>query len=247
MAIRLWPCLVLAVGAIWNIAAFAQGGPFPPSSRPELPPPGFGPPPGGPIGAGMPGAAMPGADPLQLLLNSGQVQAELGLTPHQLQNLNEVAAHNRNKLEEVQPGRSDQTPIDLQRERETINLMIQRELNDNQRKRLDEIMLQLEGPCMAIMDRQIARKLGISPDQGPILAKACEGKHEQIRSAFKPPSRGEDPCSAMAENRARIEQIRARADHDITAMLRPEQQSELAVMMGQKIHLEPPMPPNCRF
>jgi hypothetical protein len=195
----------------------------------------------------MPGAAMPGADPLHLLLNSREVQAELGLNAHQLQNLNQVAIHNTNKLEEMQGGRPNQAPTALQDERQTINLMIQRELNDKQRKRLDEIMLQLEGPCMAIMDSQLAQHLRVGPDQQSVLSKACERKTEQMRSAFTPPARGQDPCSAMAENRARIGQIRARADDDITAMLQPRQQAELTRMMGQKIHLEPPTPPNCRL
>jgi hypothetical protein len=195
----------------------------------------------------MPGAAMPGADPLHLLLNSREVQAELGLTPHQLQNLNEVAIHNINKFEEMPGGRADQKPTALQDERQTIKLMIQRDLNDKQRKRLDEIMLQIEGPCMVIMDTQIAQHLGVSPDQGSILFKACERKTEQMRNAFRPPARGEDPCAAMAENRARIGPIRARADDDITAMLQPQQRAELSRMMGQKIHFEPPIPPNCRL
>ena len=205
---------------------------------------------GGANRTGLPGAGMPGADPFQLLENSKQVQAELGLTPNQLRNLHLAAIHNQGNLEELShrlEGESpDQMRAEIQDLRHTTQLMIERELTAKQRDRLQQIMLQLEGPCMAILDPEMARHLGIRPDQGQSLAAACQNKSEQMRRAFRPPARGEDFCSVMADNRDRIAPIRTRADQDITALLQPPQRAELVRMMGAKIDLAPPIPPNCR-
>ncbi len=249
MTIRLWAILGLAVAAFSSVGALAQDVQFPdPPRRPEMPRPEWAPPNPGP--GGLPGAEMPGADPFQLLENSKQVQAELGLTPNQLRNLHLAAIHNQGTLEELShrwAGESrDQVRAEIQDQRHSTQLMIERELTAKQRDRLQQIMLQLEGPCMAILDPKIARQLGVRPDQGQSLAAACAKKSEQMRKAFKPPARGEDFCAVMAENRDRIGPIRARADQDITALLQPPQQAALIRMMGPKIHLEPPIPPNCR-
>jgi hypothetical protein len=245
---RLWP--FLAAGICWSVTALAQGVQFRgPPQRPEMPRPENAPPVQGPFGAGLPGGQMPGADPFQLLLNSKQVQADLGLTPHQLNNLLLAAAHNRDKLVESahrRPGETaDQMGAEVQDQRQSINLMIQRELTAQQRSRLQEIMLQLEGPCMAILEPETARRLGVTPDQGRTIAGACNKKSEQMRMAFKPVRPGEDVCALAAENRERIGQIRARADQEIVAMLPAKQRTALTQMMGQKIILDPPVPPNC--
>jgi hypothetical protein len=251
VTVRLRPRLGLAVMALWGTAALAQDVQFPPPPpRPEMPRPEWAPPDRGPMNAGLPGAEMPGADPFQLLENSKQVQAELGLTPHQLSNLHLAAVHVQDRLVELsqpRPGESkDQMRAEIQHQLHETNMMIERELTAQQRNRFQQIMLQLQGPCMAIMDPEIARQIGISPDQGQTLAGACAKKSEQMRSAFKPPAPGEDFCAAIAANQGRIEQIKARADEAITAQLQPPQQVALNRMMGPKINLEPPIPPNCR-
>jgi hypothetical protein len=248
MAIRL---LVFLIAVCWSVDAVGQGAQFPPPPlRPEMPRPEWAPPNLSPTKEGLPGTGMPGADPFQLLENSSQIQAELGLTSTQLRNIHLVAVHNQGKLEELSHRLAGQSPeqmlkqIDEQR-RET-KAMIARELTAKQNDRLQQIMLQLEGPCMAILDREIARHLGIGSDQGQSLATACQNRSKQMRRSFKPAAPGEDFCAVEAENHVRIEQIRLREDQDIAARLQPQQRAQLTRMMGQKIELEPPIPPNCR-
>lgn len=248
MAIRL---LAFLIAVCWSVVAVGQGAQFPPPPLlREMPRPEWAPPNLGPTKAGLPGAGMPGADPFALLENSNQIQTELGLTSKQLRNIHLAAVHNQGKLEELSHRLAGQSPeqmleqIDEQR-RET-QAMIARELTAKQGDRLQQIMLQLEGPCMAIMDREIARHLGIRSDQGQLLAAACQNRSEQMRRAFKPPAPGDDFCAVAAENRGRVEQILLREDQGIAARLQPPQRAELTRMMGQKIELEPPIPPNCR-
>ena len=117
VAIRLCACLSLLVGAFWSVASLAQGGPFPgPPSRPELPRPEWAAPNPGPSVAGLPGAGMPGADPFQLLENSKQVQVELGLTPHQLENIHLAAIHNQGRLEELSHRLGGESPEQMRAE-----------------------------------------------------------------------------------------------------------------------------------
>ncbi len=248
MALR----LLAFVGTLfWSVIALAEGLQLPPPpSRPEMPRPTWAPPNATrTISGGLPGSGIPNADPFQLLENSSSVQAELGLTPNQLRNIHQAAIHNQGKLEELSHGLAGESPEqvreEIEQQQRDTELMIARELNPKQRERLREIMLQLEGPCMAIFDREAARHLRVGPEQGQSLAAACQNRFEQTRKAFKQVAPGEDFCAVMAENRVRIEKIRLREDQEITARLLPEQQAELTRMIGTKIKLAPPMSPNC--
>src|SRR5579864_5153341 len=228
MAIRVWVWLSLAAVVFTSGNALGQDRAFPePPRLPEMPRPDFQLP--GSSIAQVPGAGMPGADPFQLLENSREVQADLGLTQDQLKNLHLAALNFRNKLQELSRPRPGETP-------EQMHYAIQQ-----------HILLQLEGPCLAVLDPQIGQKLGLSSGQSQELSGACQKRSEEMRSAFKPPAPGEDICAAAASNRDRIGAIRARADVNITALLRPAQQAALDQLMGRKIKLDPPIPPNCRL
>ncbi len=250
MAIRLCAILGFAVMAFSSAGALAQGPRFPdPQSRPLMPRPEWEAP--GPMMAWVPGAAMPGADPFELLENSKEVQADLGLTPAQLRNLHLAALNFRNKLQELtrpRPGvPPDQVRAEIEQHILSTRGMIARELTPRQLDRLQQIMLQLEGPCLAALDPEVAGHLGLNSGQAHALSAACQRRAEEMRSAFRPPTPGEDFCAAMATNRDRISEIRARADQEITALLQPPQKAALQQLMGRKIHLEPPIPPNCRL
>lgn len=250
MAIRVWVWLSLAAVVFTSGNALGQDRAFPePPRLPEMPRPDFQLP--GSAIAQVPGAGMPGADPFQLLENSREVQADLGLTQDQLKNLHLAALNFRNKLQELSRPRPGETPEQMhyaiQQHILTTRAMIARELTASQLDRLQQIMLQLEGPCLAILDPQIGQKLGLSSGQSQELSGACQKRSEEMRSAFKPPAPGEDICAAAASNRDRIGAIRARADVNITALLQPAQQTALDQLMGRKIKLDPPIPPNCRL
>jgi hypothetical protein len=123
--------------------------------------------------------------------------------------------------------------------------MIARELRPEQLARLQQIMLQLEGLCLVIMDKQLQTELTITDEQARALAQACQVRAQRMREAFRPPQNPAEFCVALAANRARLEQIRADADHSMMSLLTPKQVSVFARMMGKKLSLEPPRPPEC--
>ncbi len=212
--------------------------------RPEWQPP-------GPMMTQAPGAGMPGADPFEMLENSRKVQADLGLTPQQLEKLHIASGNFHSELAQLlypQPGVSpEQQRAAIQQHVANTRALIAQVLMPAQLHRLQQIMLQIEGPCLATLDSQVAHNLGLNVDQAEALSAACRGRDDKMRSAFRPPAPGENFCAAMAKNRDRIGKIRAHADQDIVAMLQPSQRIELKRMMGTPIHLNPPMPPNCRL
>jgi len=181
--------------------------------------------------AGATGPTMPGADPFQLLENSEEVQAELGLTQEQLRNLHLAAGNFRNKLADLSrpmPGETQaQVDAAVQDHLATMHMMMTRELSPRQIDRLQQILTQLEGPC-AILNPQIAKRLNVDAEQSHAISEVCQRRSQEMRSAFKPPAPGEGFCAAAAGNRDRIEPIRAHADATVTALLAPQQQAAWA-------------------
>ena len=241
MAIRLPAGLAVAAMVFVAVAAIAQ------ERRPEMARPEWQMP--GPMMSDAPGAQMPGADPFQLLENSMEVQADLGLTKDQLARLQRAARNFRTKLQDLsypKPGVSrEQAQAEIERHVTDTRGMIARELTPAQLARLRQIMLQLEGPCLATIDQQVGQQLSIMPEQDRAIKEACRARAKQMREAFRPPQPPADLCAAMADNRDRIEQIRAHADEQIMAILAPQQQAMFIRMSGNKLRLEPPMPPQC--
>jgi hypothetical protein len=204
----------------------------------------------GPMMSEAPGAQMPGADPFQLLENSKQVQDDLHLTQQQISHVALASRLFRTKLQELsspKPGLSkEQAEADIQRHVTETRGTIARELSPSQLARLQQIMLQLEGPCMAVMDPQVGQQLSVTPEQIHALTYACKDRATQMRQAFRPPSSLADFCPAMISNRDRVEQVRTQADDRIVALLSPQQRGVLDRMAGKKLALEPPMPPQCQ-
>jgi hypothetical protein len=197
-----------------------------------------------------PGAQLPGADPFHLLMNSTEVQADLGLTKLQLVGLEKAARNFHTQLAALlapRPGvPPEQAQAELQAHVESARGMVARELRPQQLERLHQIMLQLEGPCLAAIDPQARMHLRITPEQAARIDQACRARSMQMREAFRPPANPGDFCAAIAANRERIEKVRAAADQKIAALLSPQQSAEFDRMVGKKISLEPPRPPECR-
>ena len=226
--------------------AIAQERPAP-SPRQMMPRPEFQSP--GPMMADSPGAQMPGADPFQLLENSTEVQNDLGLTKAQLARLHRASSNFRTRLQELsypKPGVSQETTrLEIQTHIRDTRNMIARELTPAQLARLQQIMLQLEGPCLAIIDQPAGEQLKLTSRQTQALSTACEARSTQMRQAFEPQRPGGNFCAAMAANRDRMEKIRRRADEEILALLDPSQKAMFMRMSGRKLQLTPPMPPEC--
>lgn len=197
----------------------------------------------------VPGAQMPGADPFQLLENSQEVQTDLGLTPDQLSRLNRASRNFRTQLQELSSPRAGLPPNEarakIEQHIDDTRGMIARELTPTQLARLQQIMLQLEGPCLAMADQPVADQLRLTEDQHQAIAKACDGRTKQMREAFKPPGANASFCDSMIENRNRVEQVRSRADQRILALLDASQKERLQRLSGRKLKLTPPMPPEC--
>lgn len=197
----------------------------------------------------VPGAQLPNADPFQLLENSPEVQADLQLTRDQLSRLDRASRNFRETLRELTSRRNDLGP-DVRREKiaghiNDTRAMIARELSPAQLGRLQQIMLQLEGPCLAVIDPPLAEHLGLSSEQHEQIKQACAARLAQMQSAFLPVAAGASTCEAMSDNRRRVEIIRRDADEAIFSLLRPPQKELLRRLSGKKIVLTPPMPPQC--
>lgn len=203
----------------------------------------------GPSAGEAPGGGLPGADPFQLLVNSFEVQRDLGLTRAQLANLQLAGRNFRTQMEDLASPRPGVPPEQaralMAQHMAGTRAMIARELTPEQLARLQQILLQIEGPCMAAADRQLGQHLGLGGEQERRVGQACQARLEQMRAAFRPPGPGLDPCQAAAGNRERIERIRARADEQVISLFSPQQRAQFAAMQGRRLPLEPPMPPGC--
>ena len=242
--------LFAVLGAVAAIAiadsGVAQERPAPPPREMMPRPEGQAP---GSMMSDAPGAQMPGADPFQLLENSMEVQKDMGLTADQLARLNRASRNFRTRLQELsspKPGISpDQARAGIERHILDTRGMIARELTPTQLARLQQIMLQLEGPCLAIIDQPVGEQLNLTAQQKQSIGRACEARSLQMREAFQSQSAQSNFCTTMAVNRERVELVRSRADEEILKLLEPPQRTMFVRMSGKKLHLTPPMPPEC--
>jgi len=201
----------------------------------------------GPMMGIAPGADLPGADPLQVLANSFQVQQDLGLAPHQIRNLQLASRNFLTQMQELmRPGiPPEQARAAMQEQMEKTRPMIARELTPEQLGRLQQILLQIQGPCTVAADPRAAAQLGLSPQTQAQAAAVCQQRGQQMRATFQPPAPGEPPCAAAARNRDLLMRIRADSDARVLALFTPEQRRAFAQMEGRPLALEPPMPPEC--
>lgn len=221
--------------------AFVQ--PLSPPDRNQLSPNEFVPP-----GAGIgdvPGGMMPGSDPFMLLENSRQVQADLGLSEDQIRRLGHSGQLFRTQLQELAHATDESSKAEMQRQIWTSRGAIAHLLTPEQLQRLQQIMLQIQGPCLAVNDTRFGQDLGLGEAQLQKMASVCRQVAADMREIFRPTAPGEDPCASLHANRARIEQIRAEGQTRVVAVLSPSQQRKLQDMRGRELALEPVMPPQC--
>ena len=245
---------VLWVGFAGMALLLAASADAQPPLRPDPPPRGMlprqqGEMPGPLIGE-APGAELPGADPFQLLLNSFEIQQELRLTRGQLDRLQLAARNFRTQMQALimpQPGvATDQARAAIGQQMMDTRAMIARELMPEQLARLQQIVLQIEGPCLAMADVQVGQRLSLTDEQWRQLGAVCNARIQQMRAVFQPSAPGLDQCKVIASNRDRIEGIRASSDGQALALFSPLQRTQFAGMQGRHLNLEPPMPPECR-
>lgn len=231
--VLLWTCLAQP--------AFVQ--PAPPQDRNQLQPNELAPP-----GAGVsnvPGGMTPGSDPFMLLQNNSQVQADLGLSEDQIRRLSHSGQLFRTRLQELAQATDASSKAEMQRHIWTSRGAIAQLLTPEQLQRLQQIMLQIEGPCLAVNDPRFSQDLGLSEIQLQKMTATCRQVVVEMQKVFRPPAPGEDPCASLRTNRAQIEQIRTEGQARVVAVLSAAQQDNLQQMQGRKLTLDPVMPPQC--
>lgn len=234
----------LAALLVWaGLAMPVFGQPAPPPERSQLPRNELAPP-GSAIGD-APGGMTPGADPFMLLENSRQVQADLNLSEDQIRRLGHSGQLFRSQLQELAHATDAASKTEMQRQIWTSRGAIARILDQQQLQRLQQIMLQIEGPCLAVNDPRFSQELDLSEAQLTTMATTCRQVATEMRAAFRPPTASEEPCSAMYANRDRLEGLRAQGRLRVVALLSSSQQRRLEDMQGRELALEPLVPPQC--
>lgn len=234
----------IAVLLMWaGLSMPVYGQPAPPPEHGQLPKNELVPP-GAAIGE-TPGGMMPGADPFMLLENSRQVQADLDLSEDQIRRLGHSGQLFRNQLQELAHATDAAAKSEMQRQIWTSRGAIAKILDRQQLQRLQQIMLQIEGPCLAVNDPRFSQELDLSETQVTSMATTCRQVAMEMRAAFRPPTVGEEPCTALYANRDRLEGLRAQGRSRVVALLSTSQQRRLQDMQGHELTLEPLVPPQC--
>jgi hypothetical protein len=224
------------------LAAHAEELP-PPSDYSELPRSELIPP--HPSKAELPGGLLPGSDPFTLLENDRTVQADLGLTEDQRRHLADTGVLFRSRLAELAQAGDAASRAEMERLEWTSRGAIARILTPRQLERLREIMLQLQGPCLAAGDPMLAETLHLSREQSQAIQAACRQIGQDMRTTFRAPPSGSKRCSVLLGNRVRIDRVRANGEARVLALLTAEQRDALDRMKGRTLALEPPMPAGC--
>jgi len=125
--------------------------------------------------------------------------------------------------------------------------MTARELTPIRLARLRQIILQLKGPCLAVIDQAIWQRLSLTDQQNQAIARACHVRTVQMREALQ--SAASNFCTTMAGKRDHIKQVRGRADDENLALVELSQKKVMYLRTtGKKLDLTPPIPPEgkCR-
>jgi hypothetical protein len=106
--------------------------------------------------------------------------------------------------------------------------MIARELTPIRLARLRQIILQLKGPCLAVIDQPVGQRLSLTDQQNQAITRACHVRTVQMREAFQPQSAASNFCTTMAGKRDHIKQVRGRADDEILVLLELSQKRNVS-------------------
>jgi len=231
----------------WLLSAPAAGQFLPPDQsappralvqRPPFPP--AGPRPGG----GPPGYSLPAADPLRLLANSPAVQKELALTEEQIRRLQETEQRFREAQERLARESSPAERAALAQQVRAQGSAIDQILQLKQLQRLQQIMLQQSGPCLAIHDPYFISKMALTAAQTKEIQAICRRMMQDMRQFGRTAGKGN--CRQALAERTRAERLQLQTRVHIESLLSPSQRQQLAKLEGAPIRLEPQLPPACR-
>jgi hypothetical protein len=234
---------VILLSAVISMTAYGQPAPQQIGDRNQLARDEFAPP--GERIVDAPGGMSPGSDPFMLIENSRQVQVDLGLSADQIRRLGDSGQLFRTQIAELAHGTNPSSRADMERHKWTSRGAIARILTPEQLRRLQEIMLQIEGPCLTVSDQRLGQDLGLSGEQVERMRSACQQLSRDMGQAFQMPESRGDRCVMLRANRERIERVRMEGQTRVLALLSGHQRRTLQSMAGRELALEPVMPPEC--
>ena len=115
-----------------------------------------------------------------------------------------------------------------------------------QLQRLRQIMLQIEGPCLAARDRHFIQEMALDREQQLGMATICRQIDREIHlggaGSGAPDSKD---CARSRAMQRRVERVRLQGQVRIEGLLSESQRAKLKQMQGPEIAIEPLLPPSC--
>lgn len=186
---------------------------------------------GGRMGMG-PGGGMMG------LLVRADVRRDLALTPEQVSRLDAIQAEAREKMMALreQFGEDRESAMQAMRSiQEEIQKKAEAVLNQDQKKRLREIFIQVNFVA-AIMSEDIGKELGITAEQRNRIQALQEAQREAMREVRQ---RAQDGEIDQTEARAAMERNRKILEDKVREVLTPAQREKLETMKGRPFQADP--------
>jgi hypothetical protein len=190
---------------------------------------------------GLPGASRYGTDPLHLL-QTAKVKQELKLTDEQNSKISKVA-EKYDKEAAAKLGNAQKEGLSEQEIREREDKLIESArkeisgiLNADQLNRFKQILLQVNG-AEALQDKEVAKEVGITPEESAKLEKLQVQTGEKLRGSFEK-SRGGESQQMSGANIRGAEKINGQAQQQSLDSLTPEQKKKLEKLRGAAFTLE---------
>lgn len=247
-----------ALAFLWTTAALAQPAPASPPgpggptsidqpNGPTMPPRDTeGPPPGD-----MPGGGRPNADPVEMLINSSRLQTELRIDKTQLRELTRIEGPFLSRRAEIMermrgdPKQAEAARSELRAHLEMGHAMIARVLTGPQLERLQQIMMQIGGLCVAIHDVNVSLALSIDPSQMRRIATACQKMREAVTTIPRN-ARPKEFCAAIKEAEKAYDAKRNEVDAELAVILSEGQLASLKALEGRPVQIDPPPHLQCQ-
>lgn len=199
---------------------------------------------------GLPGANRYGTDPLHLL-QTAKLKQELKITDEQSAKLAKVAEkYDREAQSKLGNVRMDvltgQQKVGKQQEiRETEDKLIETSrqevstiLTPDQLNRLKQILLQVNG-AEALQDKEVAKKVGLTPEETAKLQKLQLKTNAMLRSSVGTQhSGGQEQTQLLGANIQAADKIDNKAQEQYLGALTPEQKQKLDNLRGAPFTLD---------
>jgi Spy/CpxP family protein refolding chaperone len=190
-----------------------------------------------------------------MLLGSEQVRKEIKLNEEQSKKVEEIlASHREAQMELFQGARGNRDASDEERAKareertaKTAELGKKTEaklaevLDKKQTERLDQIVIQQQGPDALVSDKVIAA-ISLKPEQVEKIKATLAKRDEEVRSSFGGGRRGGDGGGQGGGNReearAKLEKARKDAETAAFAVLSKEQSESFTKLKGENFELD---------